>query len=93
MSKPRVILVHDERLYDRGHPLWPAREPPNPNDKRVWAALEHLTDRQREVVEMRIYAEWTFKQIGHKLNISKQAAHSTYDRAIATLKEKLNEDT
>jgi RNA polymerase sigma factor (sigma-70 family) len=85
----RILLVADERIYDHGHPLWPAREPPSNQERNVWAALDILTPRQREIVEMRIWADWTFKQIGAKLGISKQAAHSTYDRAITRLEEEL----
>lgn len=89
----RLIFTDKEHILDQGTPLWAPRGDPTETDKKVWAALEALTDRQREVVEMRVWAEWTFKQIGAKLGISKQAAHSTYDRAMLALKGELDEDT
>lgn len=86
----RVIYTGNPQVLDHGQPLWPARDDPSDNELKVWAALETLTKRQREVVEMRHYGDWTFKQIGAKLGISKQAAHATYDRAITRMREMLN---
>ncbi len=85
----RVRFTDRDHVLDNGKPLWPPRDQPSETDLNIWAALDVLTEKQKAVVEMRYFGEWTFKEIGAKLGISKQAAHSVHDRAMEALKEKL----
>lgn len=86
-----MIYTDNDHILDKGKHLWPPRDPPTESDQAVWDAIQSLTSRQRAVIELRHYGERTFKQIGAALGISKQAAHSNYNKAISTLKEILGE--
>ncbi len=87
----RVLYTDNDNILDKGKHLWPPRDPPTGRDEAVWAALAKLTARQRAVIELRHYGDLTFKQIGASLDISKQAAHATYNKAIKILEEELSE--
>ena len=48
-----------------------------------------LTDRQKDVLEMRIVESKTFEEIGKCLNTSKQNVFEIYNKAITNLKKDL----
>lgn len=83
----RMIFTPHEHVIDSGKPLYPPRELATEAERNVWLALGTLTDRQREIVEAKIYEELSFKEIGERLNISKQAAHAAYSIAIALMRK------
>lgn len=53
------------------------------------AALEGLSERHRTVIHLRIWDEWSFAQIGTKLDVSEDAARMLYGRALAKLRESM----
>jgi RNA polymerase sigma-70 factor, ECF subfamily len=54
------------------------------------AALAGLPDRQRAVVRLRVWDQWTFTQIGESLGVSEDAARMIYGRALARLRESMS---
>lgn len=86
----RILFTDQEHILDQGKPLWPPRETPGYDEHLAWHALNQLTGSERTVIELRHYGEYTFKEIGKQLGISKQAAHMRYKRAINKLKERLD---
>jgi RNA polymerase sigma-70 factor (ECF subfamily) len=57
------------------------------DNEAVEAALERLSSRQREVIHLRIWDQWSFAQIGGRLDISEDAARMLYGRALGRLRE------
>lgn len=51
------------------------------------AALANLTERHRVVIQLRIWEQWSFAQIGVRLGVSEDAARMLYGRALAKLRE------
>jgi RNA polymerase sigma-70 factor (ECF subfamily) len=56
------------------------------NAARLASALGHLSARAREVVVLRLYADWTFREIAEQLGISEGSARVLMVRAIEKLK-------
>ena len=50
-------------------------------------ALENLDEPLRQVLEMRIYLDMTFEQIGQELQIPRATAHDRYQRALDILRK------
>ncbi len=68
----------------------PSRGPFDPTDRvAVWAEVDLLSLRQRQVVYLRYRSDLSFDEIGHVLGITASAARSHGTQAIATLRERL----
>jgi RNA polymerase sigma-70 factor (ECF subfamily) len=57
--------------------------------KAAQAALEHLNDRQREIVILRIWAGLTLQEASETLNEPVSTLHSRYVAAIKALRERM----
>lgn len=55
-------------------------------------AIESLPPIEKETIWLHIFEGKSFSQIGNKRNMSKQAVHQTYQKAISKLKEIMNGD-
>ena len=55
----------------------------------VDTALEGLTERHRTVIRLRIWDQFSFAEIGARLNLSEDAARMLYGRALAKLRESM----
>src|SRR6476659_3489740 len=55
----------------------------------VWAEVDRLPERQRQVLYLRYRADLTFEDIGQVLGIDASAARSNASRGIATLRDRL----
>lgn len=53
--------------------------------KIVSAALNGLPESQRRVVQLRVWEDLTFEEIGRRLGVSTTAAHKAWNRAIKRL--------
>ncbi|HEY7223090.1 MAG TPA: sigma-70 family RNA polymerase sigma factor [Micromonosporaceae bacterium] len=51
----------------------------------MWRAIRRLPTRQRQVVVLRFYAEWSIPEIAGALGISRGAVSSSLDRALTSL--------
>lgn len=85
----RLLFTPYDHVLDSGTPLWQPRGDPTDNDRRLWEALETLTERQKQIVEMRHYEELSFGQIAKRLEISRQGAHGIYSAAISKLRKEM----
>lgn len=76
-----------DRLSDRN-----GGAPPRDATDRivVWAAVDRLSLRQRQVLYLRYRADLAYEEIGSVLGISPSAARSHATQAIATLRERLS---
>ncbi len=61
--------------------------------KQILAAIDHLPEKQRLVLSLRIFEELPFKEIGKLLNMREGSAKTNYHYAVETLKVKLGEGT
>jgi RNA polymerase sigma factor (sigma-70 family) len=55
----------------------------------VWAEVDRLPERRREVIYLRFRADLSFEEIGHVMGISASAARSHATQAMTTLRERL----
>lgn len=78
--KPTNLLEHAEELADPQSLL--TRDDAEP----VRAALDRLTDDERAVVELKIYAGLTFKEIAAVIDQPPGTAATRYRRAVASLR-------
>lgn len=91
------VAMDEHRLRRRGSALLgrivrlasrpSADAPREPND--VWAEVDRLSDRQRQVVYLRYQADLAFDDIGAVLGISASAARSHATFALAALRKTL----
>jgi RNA polymerase sigma-70 factor (ECF subfamily) len=58
-------------------------------DAELEAAFEKLSDRHREVIELRHRMDLAFGEVGERLGISEEAAKKRWSRAIANLQSRL----
>ncbi len=58
----------------------------------VWAEVDRLPDRQRQVLYLRYRADLSFEEIGPVLGITSSAARSHATQAVATLRRRLGPD-
>lgn len=75
------------RLAERG-----GDRPPRDSTDRivVWAEVDRLTARQRQVIYLRYRADLAYEEIGSVLGISASAARSHATQGIATLRARLS---
>jgi len=59
---------------------------------RAVAALTKLPSEQREVVSLRVYGEFTFREVARLLGIPINTAKSRYRYALSALRKELNHD-
>ncbi len=59
------------------------------NERRVQAALERLSDADREAIVLKIWTDLTFEQIAAALGEPLSTVASRYRRALAKLREEL----
>jgi RNA polymerase sigma factor (sigma-70 family) len=85
----RVRLAALTRRLDRG-----VSEAPRDAADRVavWAEVERLPERQRQVLYLRYRADLPFEEIGDILGITASAARSHATQAVATLRRRLGPD-
>jgi RNA polymerase sigma-70 factor (ECF subfamily) len=85
----RVRLAALTRRLDRG-----VSEAPRDSADRVavWAEVERLPERQRQVLYLRYRADLPFEEIGDILGITASAARSHATQAVATLRRRLGPD-
>ena len=55
----------------------------------IWGEVDHLSDRQRQVVYLRYQADLAFEEIGSVLGISASAARSHATFALAALRKRV----
>ena len=78
--RTNALLERLERLAGRS-------SMPSPSDRNdVWAAVDRLSDRQRQVIYLRYQADLSFEEIGTILGISASAARSHSTFALAALR-------
>ncbi len=53
----------------------------------VWKLLEHLSDRARQIVYMRLSCDYKFKDIAAALKLNENTVRSIYSRSLPKLKE------
>jgi RNA polymerase sigma factor (sigma-70 family) len=58
----------------------------------VWAEVDRLPERQRQVLYLRYRADLTFEEIGEVLGMDPASARSSASRGIAALRERLGEE-
>lgn len=65
--------------------------PPSDETDRiaVWAEVDRLPERQRQVIYLRYRSDLAFEEIGHTLGITASAARSHATQAMAKLRERL----
>ncbi len=76
------------RLADRHRPM---ADPADSMDDRlaVWAEVDRLPPRQRQVLYLRYGSDLSFEEIGAVLGISASAGRSHATQAVATLRRRL----
>ena len=80
-------------LLERMAPTTSSRDGAALDDRiAVWAAVDHLPQRQREVIYLRYRADLPFDQVGRVLGISASAARSHATQAMATLRRELGSE-
>lgn len=74
--------------------LAPADPPLDHRDEAlaVWAEVDRLPERQRQVLYLRYRADLAFETIAEVLGIASGSARSAATRAIATLRDRLGEE-
>ncbi len=83
-SKPRIDLAHAELVHD--HAPTPEEHALRADEhERLWRALQHLTDEQREVLELRL-AGLTGQEIANATRRSLSATKSIQFRALSRLR-------
>lgn len=60
-----------------------------PGDERVWAAMQRLTARQRQVLVLRYWSELSEQEIADTLRVSCGTVKSTANRAMTNLRSHL----
>jgi RNA polymerase sigma factor (sigma-70 family) len=55
----------------------------------IASAIQQLTPRQREVIELRFYQGFSYEQIGEITDVKLQSVHNNVHRALTTLRMKL----
>lgn len=67
--------------------------PPDASDRiTVWAEVDRLPQRQRQVLYLRYRADLSFDEIGHAMGITASAARSHATQALARLRSRLGPD-
>ena len=96
-SRWAVNRSSQHRLTRRIAALWdllasPSRQPAERDASdhiAVWAEVDRLPERQRQVVYLRYRADLAFDEIGEVLGITSSAARSHSTQAMATLRGRL----
>lgn len=60
-------------------------------DRRVQAALEHLPERTRQIVELHVLDDWSFERIGEALEIDASWANRIFNKGMHVLKQELGD--
>ena len=96
----RAINLHrsERRRHEREQAVADQREPFFIQDPAsdidlagLEAALEQLTDQNREIVVARIWGGLSFEQIANLTNLSSSSAHRHYRASLAELKQQLDD--
>ena len=66
-----------------------APAPPGERDERLVEAVEALSDRQRTVVELHMWAQWSFRTIGAHLGLREGTVREHWRNALERLREQL----
>jgi RNA polymerase sigma factor (sigma-70 family) len=75
------------RLGDRAAPR--VMEIDSTERVAVWAQVDRLPDRQRQVVYLRYQADLTFDEVAHVMNITPSSARDHASQALRTLRGRL----
>lgn len=68
-------------------------EPPLPRDvDEIWQAVQGLSERRREAVVLRYWADLPFDEVAHLLGVRPGTARSLVHRGLADLKEVLTDE-
>jgi RNA polymerase sigma-70 factor (ECF subfamily) len=91
------IAMDEHRLRRRLRGIVERLQPPPSIDlatttdhEALWAEVDRLTKRQREVIYLRFRADLSFEQVSAVLGISSSAARSHCTHAVQTLRERLD---
>jgi RNA polymerase sigma-70 factor, ECF subfamily len=86
--KPRTELAEDALVIDAvgASELVTAEE-----RRRLWRALDELPPKQRMVLELRVYDDLSFREVGEVAGCSENAAKVSFHHAVKRLKECLDE--
>ena len=88
MDQHRVRRRMTAILEAVGRP--PPAAPPDVDDRiAVWAEVDRLPERQRQVLYLRYRSDLSFEQIGEALGITASASRSHATQATATLRRRL----
>jgi RNA polymerase sigma-70 factor (ECF subfamily) len=93
-------LAMDQHRLRRRWQAFLARQAPVKADSRavqdellsVWAEVDRLPERQRQVIYLRYRADLTFEDIGNVLGMEPASARSNVSRGIAALRKRLGEE-
>jgi RNA polymerase sigma-70 factor, ECF subfamily len=95
----RIAMDHHRlraRIAALSRRLARARIEPPPRDAAdrlaVWAEVDRLPARQRQVLDLRYRADLSFEEIGSILGITPSAARSHATQAVARLRQRLGQD-
>jgi RNA polymerase sigma-70 factor (ECF subfamily) len=58
----------------------------------LWAAVDQLPPRQRQVLFLRFRADLTYEEVGHVMGITPAAVRSHASQALVTLRARLGDD-
>ena len=89
--KREVLASQDDRALNNSHMFERSMEKSELSDQ-VQAALQGLTDSQRQIVVLKVWGEMIYEQIGKTLGISPNTASSRYRYALAALRKVVRKD-
>lgn len=89
-TKPFSEEQPDEMLFEVSHDNFMIEQQEDHNKKqRIINALQGLSNRQREIIYLKIYQELNYEEISEIMNINYQVARNLMSQAIKALKRSL----
>jgi len=89
--KRETLASQDDRALNDCHMFERSIEKTELSDQ-VEAALQRLSDSQRQIVVLKVWGEMTYEQIGQTLGISQNTASSRYRYALDALRRVIRKD-
>lgn len=82
VTRRKARFVSDQQVQEEG-------QEDRYEDTDVMAALDALDERERKVVTLKYFEEWTIKEIADCLQVNQNTVKSVLYRALKKLKEKV----
>ncbi len=89
--KREGLASHDDRTLNESHMFERSMEKAELSDQ-IEAALQRLSNSQRQIVVLKVWGEMTYEQIGLTLGISPNTASSRYRYALGALRKVVRKD-